>query len=121
MESRLRQASRLGAHVTALLCSLAGFLLLTIIGSRSGQARPRMSTTVEIAPAARQQVIDGFGACIGNDLGKDPAFQALYFDELGASIVRMDLTPRFVSPYSDLNYVSPWFYNSASSLTFPPG
>ncbi len=77
--------------------------------------------TLDDSPGGRRQVIDGFGTCIGNDLGKNPKMQALYFDDLGASIVRMDLTPRFIPRYSGMNYISPWFYNDAKILTFPPG
>src|SRR5437764_5888951 len=121
IDLRSRQSPHGRARATTLLCWLAGALVLAASGTRAGQARRLARAAVEIIPAARGQEIDGFGTCIGNDLGKDPAFQALYCDDLGASIVRMDLTPRFVSPYSDVNYVSPWFYNSASILTFPPG
>ena len=79
------------------------------------------TVTIDTTPAGLRQPIDGFGTCIGNDLGKDPAFQQLYFDDLGCSIARMDLTPRFAAPYSDNSYDSPWFYNSPSIMTFPPG
>ena len=77
------------------------------------------SLTVGLAPEQRLQEIDGFGTCIGEE-GREPAIQALYFDDLGCSIVRMDVTPRFASPYSDDRYHSPWFYKHHLLLTFPP-
>jgi len=65
--------------------------------------------TIDASPAGTLQTIDGFGTCIGNEFSKEEWFQNAYYDDLGASILRVDLTPRFVSPYSDDNYVSPWF------------
>lgn len=43
---------------------------------------------------------------MGQDAEQD-WFQELYFDDLRASILRIDLTPHFASPYSDDNYNSP--------------
>lgn len=101
---------------------LARVTLFAMAAALVGAAAPVPSATVTIdtSPSGLRQVIDGFGTCIGNDIGKDPEFQKLYFDDLGCSIVRMDLTPRFVAPYSNDNYNSPWFYKSSRILTFPP-
>lgn len=75
--------------------------------------------TVSRAPVEEARVIDGFGACIGEE-GRDRKIQELFFDDLGCSIVRMDVTPRFAPPYSDDRYNSPWFYHHHQRLTFPP-
>ncbi len=99
---------------------ILGTLGLLLALPRFGSAE-LVTVTLDASPAGRRQVIDGFGTCHGGDLGKDESFQKLYFDDLGCSIVRMDLTPRFVAPYSNDKYVSPWFYNSANTITFPPG
>lgn len=63
--------------------------------------------------AGREQRIDGFGTCTytGGD-AEQPWFHQLYYDELGASIVRADLTPRLKAPYSAFTYNSPWFHNN---------
>ncbi len=66
----------------------------------------------------RQQVIDGFGAHQGNEDVNQPWWQELYYDDLGASIYRVDLTPRLKSPYADLSYHSPWFMGSGTNSVF---
>ena len=60
----------------------------------------------DYSPAGQRQVIDGFGTCIGAAGDKD-WFQNAYFDDMGGSIMRMDLTPQFKSPYADHSYNSP--------------
>ena len=68
--------------------------------------------TINDSPSGQKQVIDGFGTCIDNsDFAKTDWFQKTYYDDLGCSIMRMDLTPPFISPYSDHSYDSPWFGN----------
>jgi hypothetical protein len=57
-------------------------------------------------------VIDGFGTCLSATQADQAWWQELYYDDLGASILRMDLTPVFVSPYADSSYNSPWFHNN---------
>ena len=57
----------------------------------------------------RHQTLDGFGACVSGDEAKQSWWQSLYFDDLRASLMRMDLTPAFKAPYSTLDYCSPWF------------
>ena len=56
--------------------------------------------------------MDGFGTCISGTEGEQAWWQNLFFDDLRASILRMDLTPAFKSPYSDFTYNSPWFHNN---------
>ena len=67
--------------------------------------------SIDISPQGRMQTIDGFGTCHGNDMAKEEWYQKAYYDDLGCTIMRMDLTPTFKSPYSDHSYVSPWFSN----------
>ncbi len=70
------------------------------------------SATVAIDTAAKAQVIDGFGTCVAGSEAQQSWWQQLYYDDLGASILRMDLLPRFKAPYSDFRYNSPWFHNN---------
>ncbi|HZG00637.1 MAG TPA: hypothetical protein VEY71_06525, partial [Chitinophagales bacterium] len=74
--------------------------------------------TVNINPQDTFQVIDGFGAFQEAHYGNQVWWSPLYYEDLGASILRVDLTPRFVSPYSDLNYYSPWFMGSSVVSVF---
>lgn len=71
-------------------------------------AAAQSSITVDLSPAGRRQIIDGFGTAL-NDQAREPWFQELYLDDLRSSIARMDVTPRFRPPYSDLGYYSPAF------------
>lgn len=73
---------------------------------------------IDASPAGRLQIIDGFGTCHGNPWAGEKWYQAAYYDDLGASIVRMDLTPRFQSPYGDLHYYSPWFMGGGNKSPF---
>lgn len=91
---------------------VAGALLL---GSSLAAAQ-----TVTVDPSAREQTIDGFGTCLSGTEGEEGWFQELYYDDLGASILRVDLTPAFKAPYSDYTYNSPWFHNSPA-LPGPDG
>ena len=68
------------------------------------------TVTIDDSTTGQKQVIDGFGTCIGG--GGDQAwFQNAYYDDMGCSIMRMDLTPAFKNPYSAHEYNSPWFSN----------
>ncbi len=69
--------------------------------------------TVTVDDSTRFQTIDGFGTCLSGSEAQQSWWQSLYFDELEASIVRMDLTPTFAAPYSTLRYCSPWFGQAA--------
>jgi hypothetical protein len=55
----------------------------------------------------RQQTIDAFGKCLANQDGSNDWFKSLCFDDLEASIPRVDLTPAFVAPTLDSRYDSP--------------
>ncbi|MBR9922094.1 MAG: T9SS type A sorting domain-containing protein [Bacteroidetes bacterium] len=74
--------------------------------------------SIQIFPNQNHQIIDGFGAHQGSDVVNQSWWQELYFDDLGASIYRVDLTPRLISPYSDLSYYSPWFMGSGTDSVF---
>jgi len=70
------------------------------------------TVTIDTSPEGRRQMMDGFGTCIAGTEGEQTWWQQLYFEDLRASILRMDLTPVFKSPYSDFTYNSPWFHNN---------
>ncbi len=74
--------------------------------------------TIKVNLSERHQIIDGFGAHQGNALVNQAWWQQLFFEDLGASIFRVDLTPRLVAPYSDLNYYSPWFMGGGVDHVF---
>jgi uncharacterized protein (TIGR03382 family) len=65
--------------------------------------------SVAIDSTTRYQTIDGFGTCLSGTEAQQTWWQQLYFDDLQASMVRMDLTPAFTSTYSAESYCSPWF------------
>ncbi|MDB4984860.1 MAG: hypothetical protein JWN04_38 [Myxococcaceae bacterium] len=56
------------------------------------------------------RTIDGFGTTAPPKLAGERWLHELYFDDLGASLLRVDLTPRFRSPVSDVAYHSPWVH-----------
>jgi MYXO-CTERM domain-containing protein len=65
--------------------------------------------SVAVDTTTRFQTIDGFGTCLSGTEAQQTWWQQLYFEDLQASMVRVDITPAFKSPYSDLSYCSPWF------------
>lgn len=67
---------------------------------------------INTLPAGRKQIIDGFGAHQGSNVTSQSWWQNLFFEDMRCSIYRVDLTPRFKSPYSDWNYNCPWFHNN---------
>jgi O-glycosyl hydrolase len=82
--------------------------MLLVIGAAAG-VNGQTSVAIDASPSGRQQTIDGFGTCISGNEGTQSWWQQVFLDDLGASILRIDLVPRFKSPWSDLNYYSPWF------------
>jgi O-glycosyl hydrolase len=72
------------------------------------------SLTIQSSAAGRRQIMDGFGTCLSGTEGQSAWMQNLYYDDAMCSILRMDLVPRFISPYSDNSYNSPWFHNNPS-------
>lgn len=101
---RLAPAARL-ARIARWVC--LGALVASGL-ARLAAAETRV--TIDVSAAGRRQVIDGFGTCLsGNTETSQTWWQELYYDDLGASMLRLDLTPRFKSPFSDHSYYSPWF------------
>ena len=84
--------------------------LLAAVLSLCGATTQAATISIDDSPAGQRQVIDGFGTCIGAG-GSQDWFQRAYYDDMACSIMRMDLTPAFKSPYSDHSYNSPWFSN----------
>lgn len=93
-------------------CALAAVPHVKIAGAQA----PSATVSIDASDAGRRQWIDGFGTALNDDYGNQEWFRTLYLDDLKGSIVRMDLTPRFGSPYSDSVYYSPWF---GSQVPFP--
>lgn len=75
-------------------------------------------TPITIITEERHQTIDGFGAFQGGNMVNQSWWQELFFEDLKASIYRVDLTPQLVSPYSDLSVYSPWFMGSSVNSVF---
>jgi len=94
--SHAEQAGRRRLAVSSLL---AGLLCC------SGVAWSAPSVQVLIHQP--RQIIDGFGTCVSGQDGDTAWFRSLFFDDLRCSVLRIDLTPRFVSPFSDDAYHSP--------------
>src|SRR5215467_6007556 len=92
---------------TAWILFLAG-LAIWPAGLRSAA----QTITIDAAPSARHQTIDGFGTCLSGNEGQQTWWRSLFFDDLQASMLRVDLTPVFKSPYSDFTYNSPWYHNN---------
>jgi hypothetical protein len=65
--------------------------------------------TIDTSPAGQRQVIDGFGTCLYGIEAVQTWWQNLYYDDLRASMLRIDLSPVFNSPYSDNQYNCPGF------------
>lgn len=84
-------------------CAAAAASLPLLLGAGASL----QAQTVTVDPGQKHQVIDGFGTC---NVHADEWCSHLYFDDLGASIMRMDFSPHFKAPYSDYTYNSPWFH-----------
>ncbi len=101
---------RLG-HVWKLTVFL-GFLTSTSARAQTNEAVlpvPRVSLT---PGAACSRTIDGFGTTAPASGAGENWLLDLYYGDLAASILRVDLTPRFRPPVSDFAYNSPWYHNS---------
>ncbi len=108
VDHRARRAALRARSRTALatLCALAAL-------AAAAPARAQ-SVSIDTGASARGQIIDGFGTCLSGDVGTQDWFKTLYFDDLRASMLRVDLTPSFKAPYSDHHYNSPWYSNDPS-------
>jgi O-glycosyl hydrolase len=89
----------------------AGKLALGSVSPALGAcARRPQRPTIHLDLTQVHQTIEGFGTCLYREVAREPWFQSLYLDDLRASMLRIDLTPRFRSPYADFAYNSPWFH-----------
>ncbi|WP_116105300.1 T9SS type A sorting domain-containing protein [Lewinella sp. IMCC34191] len=82
---------------------------LTLVALLAAVPAFTQSATVTVDLSKKEQIIDGFGAFQDGNLSREEWVTDLYYDDLGASIYRVDIVPQFVSPYGDLNVYSPWF------------
>jgi MYXO-CTERM domain-containing protein len=83
-------------------------------------ASPAAAQSVSIDTTQRFQTIDGFGTCLSGTEAQSTWWQNLFFDDLAASIVRVDITPTFTATYNNLSYCSPW-YGQAAPLDITSG
>jgi O-glycosyl hydrolase len=86
--------------------------LIALALSFVGSTLPAQIITIDAGLSARHQTIDGFGTCLSGTDGQQTWWRNLFFEDLQCSMLRMDLTPVFKSPYSDFTYNSPWFHNN---------
>src|SRR5882724_11232108 len=93
------------------LSSRSGFLIALTICHVTCKL-PAQTITIDGHPSARHQTIDGFGTCLSGSEGQQTWWRNLFFDDLQCSMLRVDLTPVFKSPYSDFAYNSPWYHNN---------
>ncbi len=71
------------------------------------------TVTIDTSPAGQHQTIDGFGTCLSGTQATQTAWWTnLYFGDLQASMLRMDLSPAFKAPYSANAYNSPTYGNA---------
>ncbi len=85
----------------------AGVIGWTMVMLQAGSLSQGQTITIDTSPAGQFQLIDGFGTCLSGSEALQAWWQNLYFGDLQASMLRMDLTPTFNAPYSDNNYNSP--------------
>lgn len=96
--------SKTSFKILASAGSIIGFALLTLDPDLQLEAE---TITIDTSPAGQRQVIDGFGTCISGSEALQTWWQNMYFGDLQASMLRMDLSPAFNSPYSNNDYNSP--------------
>lgn len=91
----------------------AGILSLAAVLFQLHERLEAQTITIDTSPAGQGQVIDGFGTCLsGSEASQTTWWTNLYYGDLQASMLRVDLTPVFRSPYSDNNYNSPSYGNA---------
>ena len=76
------------------------------------------NTVIRVEPNTKHQIIDGFGAHQSDASINQQWFLDLFYQDIEASIYRVDLTPKLRAPYSDLSYNSPWFMGSSVKSVF---
>jgi len=98
------------------LFKFAAFALLIV---QSDWRLVAQTVSIDTSSAGQQQVIDGFGTCLsGTEASQTTWWTNLYYGYLQASLLRMDLTPNFKSPYSDNSYNSPSYGNPGPGGNF---
>jgi O-glycosyl hydrolase len=91
-----------------ILLNLAGIISLALAMVQLCGRLEAQTITIDTSPAGQRQVIDGFGTCLsGSEASQTTWWTNLYYGDLQASMLRMDLTPAFNSSYSADNYNSP--------------
>jgi O-glycosyl hydrolase len=91
--------------IKSQVMNLAAAAILTL--TTATHAQVAASVTIDTSPAGQGQVIDGFGTCLSGSEALQSWWQNLYYGDLRASMLRIDLTPAFNPPYSDNNYNCP--------------
>jgi O-glycosyl hydrolase len=94
-----------------------GVLRLGCGGGKQASSEPHSEAStgplsIAVDLTKRFQVIDGFGTTGSGEAAHQDWYGDLFYEELRASILRVDITPKFRAPYSDDAYNSPWFHNS---------
>ncbi|HEV7925258.1 MAG TPA: hypothetical protein VGR14_07885 [Verrucomicrobiae bacterium] len=84
-----------------------GIIAWALVMLQAGQLLHGQTITIDTSPAGQGQLIDGFGTCLSGTEALQTWWQNLYYGDLQASMLRMDLSPAFAAPYSDNNYNSP--------------
>jgi O-glycosyl hydrolase len=79
-----------------------------------GLAATAAAQEVDVDVSVKAQTMDGFGTALIYEVGSEAWFRTLLFDDLQASMLRFDVSPKFKSPYSNYAYNSPWFHSSPS-------
>jgi O-glycosyl hydrolase len=95
-------------------CIVLLAMVVALLAPRPSAISAQAGITVTIDASTRFQVLDGFGTCLAGTEAEQAWWQNLYYDDAGASILRVDLTPQLKSPYADFAYTSPWFHGSPS-------
>jgi len=116
-QKNLKKSGTLLISVSILLALLTPQQTTSVHGSSRTFAftvNAQANIVVTIDSNVIYQTIDGFGTCLFGTEAEQNWWQQLYYDDMRASILRVDLTPRFVSPYGDFTYNSPWFHNNPS-------
>ena len=85
--------------------SAAGLIILALLLLQINL--DAQTITIDTSPSGQRQVIDGFGTCVSGSEATQTWWQNIYFGDLRASMLRMDLSPAFKAPYSSNNYNSP--------------
>lgn len=118
------KASRLGRYSPLLPVCLRPRLVweitvclsILVAGSATAQTSPNQGEAagpVRVSVASTcERNIDGFGTTAPPRSAGEGWLHELYYGDLGASLLRIDLTPRFRPPVSDYTYNSPWYHGS---------